>query len=243
STDVAEFFHAAGIVVLEGYGLTESSAGTFVNRPDNYRLGTVGLAFPGTDVRIADDGEVLLRGPGVMQGYHGLPDQTAESLDADGWLHTGDIGELDDGFLRITDRKKDMLKTSNGKYVAPQAIEVLFKGACALASQIVVLGDGRSYCAALVTLDEDAVAAWAAHRGITSSYAELTQHPDVRADVGAAIDGVNARLNRWETVKQWRVLDRDLTIEDGELTPSMKVRRKVVEAHFADDIAAMYPNA
>jgi long-chain acyl-CoA synthetase len=243
STDVAEFFHAAGIVVLEGYGLTESSAGTFVNRPDNYRLGTVGLAFPGTDVRIADDGEVLLRGPGVMQGYHGLPDQTAEALDADGWLHTGDIGELDDGFLRITDRKKDMIKTSNGKYVAPQAIEVLFKGACTLASQIVVLGDGRSYCAALVTLDEDAVAAWAAHRGITSSYAELTRHLDVQAEVGAAIDGVNARLNRWETVKQWRVLDRDLTIEDGELTPSLKVRRKVVEAHFADDIAAMYPNA
>jgi len=178
-----------------------------------------------------------------MQGYHGLPDQTAEALDDDGWLHTGDIGELDDGFLRITDRKKDMIKTSNGKYVAPQAIEVLFKGACALASQIVVLGDGRSYCAALVTLDEDALAAWAAHRGITSSYAELTRHPDVQAEVGAAINAVNARLNRWETVKQWRVLDRDLTIEDGELTPSMKVRRKVVEAHFADDIAVMYPHA
>src|SRR3954454_1074552 len=143
SQDAAEFFHAAGILILEGYGLTESSAGTFVNRPDHYKLGTVGLVFPGTDVRLAEDGEVLLRGSGVMTGYHGLPEQTAEALDRDGWLHTGDIGELDGGFLRITDRKKDMIKTSNGKYVAPQAIEVLFKGACALASQIVVLGDGR----------------------------------------------------------------------------------------------------
>ena len=158
SQDVAEFFHAAGILILEGYGLTETSAGTFVNRPDHYKLGTVGLVFPGTDVRLAEDGEVLLRGPGVMTGYHGLPEQTAEALTDDGWLRTGDIGELDaDGFLSITDRKKDLIKTSQGKYVAPQAIEVLFKGACALASQIVVLGDGRGYCTALITLDEDAL--------------------------------------------------------------------------------------
>jgi long-chain acyl-CoA synthetase len=243
SPDVAEFFHGAGILILEGYGLTETSAGTFVNRPANYKLGTVGLVFPGTDVRIADDGEVLLRGPGVMQGYHGLPEQTAEALDSDGWLHTGDIGDLDDdGFLRITDRKKDLIKTSNGKYVAPQAIEVLFKGACALASQIVVHGDGRSFCSALITLDPDSLEQWAKHRGITADYAELTRNPDVEAEVAAAVDGVNKRLNRWETIKVFRILDRDLTVEDGELTPSMKVKRKVVETHFADTIAEMYPD-
>jgi long-chain acyl-CoA synthetase len=242
SQDVAEFFHAAGILILEGYGLTESSAGTFVNRPDDYKLGTVGLVFPGTEVQVADDGEVLLRGPGVMTGYHGLPEQTAEALTDDGWLRTGDIGELDaDGFLRITDRKKDMIKTSGGKYVAPQAIEVLFKGACALASQIVVHGDGRSYCTALITLDEDALTQWAAHRNVTATYAELTRNPDVQAEVAAAVDAVNARLNRWETIKTFRILDRDLTIEEGELTPSLKVRRRVVEQHFAPVLAEMYP--
>jgi long-chain acyl-CoA synthetase len=244
SQDVAEFFHAAGILVLEGYGLTETSAGTFVNRPDHYKFGTVGLPFPGTDVRIADDGEVLLRGPGVMSGYHGLPDQTAEALDADGWFRTGDIGEVDgDGFLRITDRKKDLIKTSNGKYVAPQSVEILFKGSCALASQIVVLGDGHSYCAALITLDEDALAQWAAHHGVSGSYAELTRRDDVRAEVSAAVDAMNARLNRWETIKTFRILDRDLTIEDGELTPSLKVRRKAVADRHADLIAEMYPSS
>jgi long-chain acyl-CoA synthetase len=243
SPDVAEFFHAAGIIILEGYGLTETSAGTFVNRPENYKLGTVGMVFPGTDVRIADDGEVLLRGPAVMQGYHGLPEQTAEALDSDGWLHTGDIGELDgDSFLRITDRKKDLIKTSNGKYVAPQAIEVLFKGSCALASQIVVLGDGHSFCTALITLDPDSLEQWAKHRGITADYAELSRNSDVEAEIAAAVEGVNKRLNRWETIKVFRILDRDLTVEDGELTPSMKVKRKVVETHFADTIADMYPD-
>jgi long-chain acyl-CoA synthetase len=240
SPDVAEFFHAAGILILEGYGLTETSAGTFVNRPDHFRLGTVGVPFPGTEVRIADDGEILLRGPGVMQGYHNLPELTAETLDADGWLHTGDIGELQDGFLRITDRKKDLIKTSNGKYVAPQAIEVLFKGASALASQIVVIGDGRSYCSALITLDEDALNQWAARHGVSGSYAELARNHDVLAEVQAAVDDVNGKLNRWETLKTFRVLDRDLTVEEGELTPSLKVRRKVVESRYADVIAEMY---
>jgi long-chain acyl-CoA synthetase len=244
SQDVAEFFHAAGILILEGYGLTETSAGTFVNRPDHYKLGTVGLVFPGTDVRLAEDGEVLLRGPGVMTGYHGLPEQTAEALTDDGWLRTGDVGELDaDGFLSITDRKKDLIKTSQGKYVAPQAIEVLFKGACALASQIVVLGDGRGYCTALITLDEDALTQWAKHRSVTGTYDELTRHPDVKAEVAAAIESVNARLNRWETIKTFRILDRDLSIEEGELTPSLKVRRKVVEQHYTAVIAEMYSNA
>ena len=244
STDVAEFFHAAGILILEGYGLTETSAGTFVNRPESYRFGTVGIPFPGTEVRIADDGEILVRGPGVMSGYHNLPEQTAEALEPDGWLHTGDIGEVDaDGFLRITDRKKDLIKTSGGKYVAPQTIEVLFKGECALASQIVVHGDGRQYCTALVTLDPDALTQWAHHRGLDGDYAALSQHPDVRAEVARAIDVVNAKVNRWETIKDFRVLDHDLTIEDGELTPSLKVKRRVVEQKHRDLLDAMYPSS
>ncbi|MGH8893970.1 MAG: AMP-dependent synthetase/ligase [Actinomycetes bacterium] len=244
SQEVAEFFHSAGILILEGYGLTETSAGTFVNRPEGYRLGTVGVPFPGTQVRIADDGEVLIQGPGVMQGYHGLPEQTAEALDSEGWLHTGDVGEVDtDGFLRITDRKKDLIKTSGGKYVAPQAIEVVFKGACALASQIVVHGDGRNYCTALVTLDPDALTQWAAHRGISGDYAALSQHADVGAEVAAAIDQVNAKVNRWETVKDFRILDHDLTIERGELTPSLKVRRRVVEDGHRALLNEMYPSA
>jgi long-chain acyl-CoA synthetase len=241
SRDIALFFHAADILILEGYGLTETSAGTFVNRPEDYRFGTVGIPFPKTEVRIADDGEVLLRGPGVMQGYHNLPEQTADALTADGWLHTGDIGELEDGrFLRITDRKKDMIKTSGGKYVAPQVIEVIFKGECALASQIVVHGDGRNYCTALVTLDPDSLAGWATHRGITGDYAVLSQHPDVRAEVAAAIDAVNAKINRWETIKDFRILDHDLTIEAGELTPSLKVKRRVVEDKHRDLLDGMY---
>lgn len=241
SQDVAEFFHAAGILILEGYGLTETSAGTFINRPENYRLGTVGLPIPGTEVRIAEDGEVLVRGPGVMAGYHGLPEQTAEAFDADGFLRTGDVGELDaDGFLRITDRKKDLIKTSGGKYVAPQAIEVIFKGACALASQIVVHGDGRHYVTALVTLDVDALTQWATHRGVEGGYAELSQHADVRFEVASAIDLVNARVNRWETIKEFRVLDHDLTIEAGDLTPSMKVKRRAVEARHKGLLDEMY---
>ena len=241
SRDIALFFHAADILILEGYGLTETSAGTFVNRPEDYRFGTVGIPFPKTEVRIADDGEVLLRGPGVMEGYHNLPEQTAEALDADGWLHTGDIGEMEDGrFLRITDRKKDMIKTSGGKYVAPQAIEVIFKGECPLASQIVVHGDGRNYCTALVTLDPDSLASWAQHRGLTGDYAVLSQHADVHAEVAAAIEAVNAKINRWETVKDFRILDHDLTIEAGELTPSLKVKRRVVEDKHRDLLDAMY---
>jgi len=176
-----------------------------------------------------------------MSGYHGLPAQTAEALETDGWFHTGDIGELDSGgFLRITDRKKDMIKTSGGKYVAPQVIEVIFKGACALASQIVAHGDGRSHCTALVTLDPDALTQWATHRGVQGDHAAHSRHPDVRAEVAHAIELVNTRVNRWETVKDFRVLDHDLTIEAGDLTPSLKVRRGVVENKHKELLAEMY---
>jgi long-chain acyl-CoA synthetase len=185
---------------------------------------------------------VLVRGPGVMAGYHHLPEQTAETLDEDGWLHTGDIGELGErGHLTITDRKKDLFKTSGGKYIAPSAIESQFKAICPYASQFVVHGSERNYCVALVTLDPDAVEVWAGDNGMAgASYAEVVGSPQVQEMVGGYVKELNARLNRWETIKRWVVLDHDLTVEAGELTPSMKVRRKAVEDRYRDEIARLY---
>jgi long-chain acyl-CoA synthetase len=240
--EIAEWFNAAGIQILEGYGMTESSAGSFVNPPQDNRFGTVGPVVPGSEVRIAEDGEVLIKGPGVMEGYHNLPEQTAEALTEDGWLRTGDIGELDaDGYLRITDRKKDLFKTSGGKYIAPSAIEAQFKAICPYASQFVVHGNERNFCIALITLDPDAMTGWAAENGMAgSSYVDVVASPPVQQMVGEYVEKLNQRLNRWETIKKWIVLDHDLTVESGELTPSMKVKRKVVETNYADEIDRLY---
>ena len=245
SPDVAAWFHAAGMVVMEGYGMTETSAGACIVRLDDPTFGKVGPPVVGTEVRIAEDGEILLRGPSVMRGYHRQPEATAEVLGADGWLATGDVGELDpQGRLRITDRKKDLIKTSGGKYIAPQAIEVLFKAVCPLASQMVVHAEGRNYATALITLDPEALAQWAAANGLAGTdYAALTALPAVRRYVEASMDQVNARLNRWETIKDFRILDRELTVEAGEVTPSMKVRRKVVETAYRPLLDGMYATA
>jgi long-chain acyl-CoA synthetase len=243
SRELAEFFHAAGILILEGYGLTETSAGTFVNRLSDYRFGTVGKPLAGTQVRIAaEDGEICIKGPGLMRGYHKLPEQTAEVMTPDGWLRTGDIGEVDkDGFLRITDRKKDLIKTSGGKYVAPQHIEGRFKSLCPLVSQIVVHGDGRNYCTALLTLDEEAITGWAISNGLAGlSYGELTRHQVVRRLIQGYIDQLNEKLASYETIKRFAILPRDLSIDEGELTPSLKVRRKVVEKKYKDALDALY---
>ena len=239
--EVAEWFHVAGILILEGYGLTETSAGSFVNRPDNYKFGSVGLVFDGSEVKIAEDGEVLIKGPGVMDGYHNLPEQTADTLQ-DGWLHTGDIGELDaEGFLKITDRKKDLFKTSGGKYIAPSSIESQFKAICPYASQFLVHGNDRNYCVALITLDPDAMADWATHNGMEgASYSEIVSSEKVNDMVAGYVETLNKRLNRWETIKKWILLDHDLSVESGELTPSMKVKRKVVEQNYKDQIDALY---
>jgi long-chain acyl-CoA synthetase len=238
--DVAEWFHVAGILILEGYGLTETSAGSAVNLPHDNRFGTVGLLFPGTEARIADDGELLLRGPGVMEGYHNNPDATAETL-VDGWFHTGDIGELDGRRLRITDRKKDLFKTSGGKYVAPTAIESQLKALCPYVSQVVVHGNERNFVVALVTLDEEAITGWAQDHGLGGrSYAEIATSPEVDAMLGDHVAQLNERLNRWETIKKWVVLDHDLSVESGELTPSMKVKRKVVEETYARELESLY---
>jgi long-chain acyl-CoA synthetase len=242
NSDVARWFDAAGLLILEGYGLTESSAASFVNRPGSYAFGSVGWPVPGTEVQIAPDGEILLKGPGIMAGYHNLPDESSEAVDPQGWLHTGDIGELDDrGFLRLTDRKKDLFKTSNGKYVAPSVIESIFKGVCPYASQLIIEGDGRSFVSALVTLDPDAMAGWASENGMAGTpYAEVVCSPAVRQMVQGYVDQLNAKLNRWETIKKFVILDRDLTIEDGELTPSMKLKRRVVVHKYKNELDSLY---
>lgn len=244
--DIAEFFHAAGILILEGYGLTETSAATFVSRLDSFAFGTVGLPLPGTEVKLDPaDGEILIRGKGVMRGYHNLPEQTAEVLTDDGWLRTGDIGELDgDGRLKITDRKKDLIKTSGGKYVAPQHLEGKLKALCPYLSQVVVHGDRRNYCTALITLDAESIAPWAADNGLgNASYEEIARSERAHAMVQEYIDQLNEGLASYETIKKFALLPRDLTVEDGELTPSLKVKRKTVETKNADVLDRMYKGA
>jgi long-chain acyl-CoA synthetase len=240
--DIGEWFHAAGIKILEGYGLTETSAGSFVNRPDDYRFGSVGPVFLGSEVKLGNDDEILIRGPGVMDGYHNLPEETAKTLDAEGWLHTGDKGFIgEDGHLKITGRIKDLFKTSGGKYIAPGALEGKFKAICPYASQFQVFGNERNYVVALVTLDPEAMAVWAEENGMAgASYEEVVASEPVKQMVGGYIDEMNQSLNRWETIKRWRLLDHDLTIESGELTPSMKVKRNVVESNYAKVIDDMY---
>ncbi|MFS8479418.1 MAG: long-chain fatty acid--CoA ligase [Micromonosporaceae bacterium] len=242
SKDIAEFFAAAGLPIMEGYGLTETSAGNFVNRPEHLKIGTVGQALGDLECRIDADGEILLRGTPVMRGYHNLPEETAAAFTEDGFFRTGDIGELDDeGFLRITDRKKDLVKTSGGKYIAPSHIEGMFKAICPYTSQAVVIGQARNYCTMLVTLDPDAIAAWAANGPLAGkSYAEIVRSPEAEALVAGYVEQLNQKLNRWETIKKFTILPRDLTIEDGEITPSMKIKRRGVEANFAAEIEKMY---
>ncbi|MEN8650506.1 AMP-dependent synthetase/ligase [Streptomyces sp. 21So2-11] len=240
--DIGFFFSGAGIHILEGYGLTESSAASFVNPGEAYRTGTVGKPLPGTEVRIADDGEILLRGPGVMQGYHGLPEKTAEVLEADGWFHTGDIGELSvDGYLKITDRKKDLIKTSGGKYIAPAEVEGQFKAVCPFVSNILVHGADRNFCTALIALDEPTILGWAEGNGMKGkSYADVVASKEVLELIDGYVKRLNEGLQRWQTIKKFRLLPRDLDIEHGELTPSLKLKRPVVEREYKHLIEDMY---
>jgi long-chain acyl-CoA synthetase len=238
--ELCEFFNSAGITVCEGYGLTETSPVVATTLPSRLRPGTVGLPLEGVEVRIAVDGEILVRGPNVMLGYHNQPEETARAL-ARGWLHTGDVGELTlAGELCVTDRKKDLLKTAAGKFVAPQPIENLLRASGWLLNAVVI-GDRRPYAAALLVPNTERLKAFAAERGIRfSSLAELLKHADVLALIEQQVRAVNAHLAPFEHVKRFALLDHDFSVEEGTLTTTLKVRRKLVEERYADVIAGLY---
>ncbi|GAA0728201.1 long-chain fatty acid--CoA ligase [Dactylosporangium roseum] len=239
---LAHFFRGIGVTIYEGYGLTETSPATNANRDTGVRIGTVGRPLPGVTIRIADDGETLVRGDIVFKGYWNDPDATAEAIDDDGWFHTGDLGELDeDGYLRITGRKKEIIVTAGGKNVAPAVLEDRVR-AHPLVSQCVVIGDRRPFIAALVTIDPDALPAWnkANGRPDGATAADLADDEQLRTEVQQAIDDANRAVSKAEAIKVFRILPRDFTEATGELTPSLKVKRNVVTKEYADEIAAIY---
>ena len=244
SKDIAEFFDALGVHICEGYGLTESSAATHANLPWARRIGTVGTPFAGVETRIAPDGEILMRAPWIMRGYRGLAEQTRDALDAEGFLHTGDVGAVDaDGYLTITDRKKDLIKTSGGKYVAPTELESKLKAHSPWIGQILVHGDRRNYVTALITLDPEAVGRWAAENGLAGKpLAALSREPLVRALVQKDLDALNAALPRFATVKKFVILPREFLESEGEVTPSQKLKRKYIEQRYRAELDAMYPS-
>ncbi|HZZ83092.1 MAG TPA: long-chain fatty acid--CoA ligase [Anaeromyxobacteraceae bacterium] len=239
--EIAEFFDACGVTILEGWGLTEAAAVVTVNPPWKVKLGTVGPPLPGTELRIAEDGEVLVRGPGLMRAYHGLPEASAEAL-RDGWLHTGDVGRLDeDGYLTLTDRKKDLIKTSGGKYVAPQELETRLKALCPFVSQVLVHGDRRRYVTALLTPEPEALRAWAERHGLGALDAEgLLRRPEALALFQAGVDRLNATLPRYATVKRFAVLPRDFSEAEGEVTSTQKLRRRVIEERHRAALDRLY---
>jgi len=236
---LGHFFRGAGITILEGYGLTETAAAATVNRPGRNKIGTVGLPLPGVAIKIADDGEILLRGPNVFPGYWHNEAATAEVLDGEGWFSTGDIGGLDDeGFLQVTGRKKELIVTAGGKNVAPAVLEDRLR-ANPLVSQCVVVGDGRPYISCLITLDEEGVEFWRKQHGLAAD-ADVTANPELLADIQAAVDDANKAVSRAESIRRFRILPSDFTEANGYLTPSLKVRRNLVMKDFAADIEALY---
>lgn len=241
--EIAEFFDIFGIRILEGYGLTECTTAATINTPERYRFGTVGPALPGFELRLAEDGELLVRSETVFAGYHKDPEATAAVLDADGWLSTGDVAEIDaDGFVRITDRKKDILVTAGGKNVAPQNIENDLK-ASRFVSQALVVGDRRPYVAALITLEPEEIAKWAAAQRLEGDVAVLARNGQVRALVQDIVDDVNRERSRFEQLKRFVILPRDFSLEEGEITPTLKLKRRACLEHFAEAVEELYSAA
>jgi long-chain acyl-CoA synthetase len=240
SQDVLTFFQSIGVNIVEGYGQTEGSGVTCASRAGRVKFGTVGPPIPGTEVKIAADGEILVRSPSVFKGYYRNPEATAETV-IDGWLYSGDIGELDeDGYLKITDRKKDIIVTAGGKNITPQYIENKLK-ASPYINDAIVIGDKRKFLACLIMLDEDTVVKYAQdHKIQFSTYGDLTQSPEIKTLIQTEIDKVNATLSRVEQPKKFAILPKKLYVEDGEVTPTMKVKRSFVHKAYADLIESMY---
>jgi long-chain acyl-CoA synthetase len=240
--EIAEFFHAADVLICEGYGMTESGGASCVNTPDSFEFGTVGKPLAGCEVRIASDGEILLRSRGLMKAYHGLPEATADAFADNGWLHTGDIGTIrSTGHVEITDRKKEIIVTASGKNVAPALFQNRLKARSPWISHVLMHGDGRNFCSALITLHEDEVGAWARAENLPwTSYAELVGRPEVRELVKQAIDDVNRSLPSYEQVRRFAILPAEFTVADGSLTPSLKVKRRVVEERYRDVLDGFY---
>jgi long-chain acyl-CoA synthetase len=238
--EIAEYFHALDILILEGYGLTECTTACAANRVDRFRFGTVGTAMPGFELKIADDGEILIKGPTIFAGYYKDEESTRAVLTEDGWLRSGDVGELDeDGFLTVTDRKKDIIVTAGGKNVAPQNLENELKSS-RFVSQALVIGDRRPYIVALITLDEPEIRAWAADQGLDGDLAALARDEAVTSLVREVVDGVNGERSRFEQIKRFAVLPRDFSAEHDEVTPTLKLRRRICEQHFAEEIEHLY---
>ncbi|KAA1417966.1 long-chain fatty acid--CoA ligase [Nocardioides humilatus] len=241
---LGHFYRGIGVTVLEGYGLTETTAALTVNLPDAIKIGTVGRPLPGTAVRVTDDGELVFKGGQVFSGYWANPEATADAIDGDGWFHTGDVGEVDDeGFVRITGRKKEILVTAGGKNVAPAVLEDRVR-AHALVSQCLVVGDGQPFIAALVTIDQEALPAWAEQHGKElpkdGSVAGLVDDPDLRRAIQAAVDDANLAVSKAEAIRKFEILPYDWTEEGGQLTPSLKLKRNVVMRECRDEVAALY---
>jgi long-chain acyl-CoA synthetase len=239
---LGHFFRGIGVVVYEGYGLTETTAAASVNHENALKIGTVGRPLPGVELAVADDGEVLIRGGVVMRGYWQNEEATKEAIDPEGWFHTGDLGELDDdGFLKITGRKKEILVTAGGKNVAPAVLEDRLR-AHALVSQTIVVGDQRPYIAALITLDEEALPGWLEQHGKPGDTAieTLRDDPDLTAEIDSAVADANKAVSHAEAIKKYRILATDFTEENGMLTPSLKLKRAVVLKEFGDDVEALY---
>jgi long-chain acyl-CoA synthetase len=241
---ILEFFNACGTTLLEGWGLTETSAGFTVNTLDHYRMGTVGRVYPGSELKIAEDGEILVRGPEIFLRYNNNPEATAEALDPDGWFHTGDIGTVDhDGYVKIVDRKKDLIITAAGKNIGPQQIENVFKQV-PLLSQACVYGDRKPYLVALFTLDPVAATKWAEANGLgTSDVAEIARSPQLRAFLEPHVAAANSQLASYETVKYWDVLPEDFTVANELLTPTLKIRRKLIYQKYGDLYEQLYAQA
>jgi long-chain acyl-CoA synthetase len=237
--DILRFFDAAGVLVLEGWGMTETSTAATISRPDDFRFGTIGKPFAGCEIKIADDGEILVKGPNVFQGYYKNEDATKETL-VDGWLHTGDVGEIDaDGYIKITGRKKDIIITAGGKNITPANLENEIKQS-PFVSQCVVIGDRRPYLTALVTLDAEEVQKLAADDGVASDPEAWPEDTRIRDLIEKHIDDVNEKFARVEQVKKFTILRHDFAQESGELTPTMKVKRAVVADKYEGEIEELY---